>query len=85
MYGRYDQNDYDVDGQYNPYNMKNNSSLMLDQTDINATGVRRSILDLPRKLNDYQRSQACNRGEKIDSVLMDVDVRSSNLGNTYHH
>ena len=60
---------------------------MLDQTDIGGVnGVRRSIMDLPRKLNDYQnsRTQASNRGEKIDSVILDVDVRSSNLGNTIH-
>lgn len=46
---------YDVDmsdATYNPYNMKNNSSMVLDQTGI-ENNVRRSAVDLPRKLYDY--------------------------------
>ena len=60
--GRYDvtsgNGDYEMcqdGGQYNPYNMKNNSSLMLDQTSQDC-GVRKSLMDMPRKLNDYQRA-----------------------------
>ena len=61
-----------MEGQYNPYNMKNNSSLMLDQTTQDC-GVRKSLMDLPRKLNDYQRSKhlVSNKGEKNDSVIVD--------------
>ena len=59
---------------------------MLDQTDMGGNGVRRSLMDLPRKLGDYQRAQ-CNRGEKNDSVIIDaLDATGgrSNLGGTYH-
>jgi len=41
------------DATYNPYNMKNNTSMMLDQTGIDYNNVRRSAIDLPRKLYDY--------------------------------
>ena len=76
--GRYDGNEYaDMsDVNYNPYNMKNNSSLMLDQTGLD-NNVRRSGMDLPRKLHDYQQSRKtmANRDEKNDSVLIDpLDV-----------
>jgi hypothetical protein len=65
--------------------MRNNTSLMLDQT--SHDGVRRSVMDLPRKLADYQQSRRSNsnRGEK-ESVLDSIDVASrSNLGGTYNH
>ena len=74
--GRYDERpDYDVqDGhQFNPYSMKNNSSLMLDQTSADV-GIRRSLMDLPRKLADYQKSRDSNRGEKeLVTESMSVD------------
>ena len=53
---------------------------------MGGNGVRRSLMDLPRKLGDYQRAQ-CNRGEKNDSVIIDaLDATGgrSNLGGTYH-
>ena len=48
--GRYDrQSDYGE--HYDPYNVRNNSS-MLDQVSVDQS-VRRSLMDLPRKLTDY--------------------------------
>jgi len=49
--GRYDrQSEYG--DQYEAYNMRNNSSVMLEQVS-NDGSVRRSLMDLPRKLADY--------------------------------
>ena len=61
--GRYDrQSDYAE--HYDPYNVRNNSSVMLDQVSVDQS-VRRSLMDLPRKLTDYHQKvgmSSCNRG-----------------------
>ena len=61
--GRYDGagDDYLQDG-YNPYSMQNNTSLMLDNT---QNEVRRSALDMNRKLHEYHlnRNKVENRGD----------------------
>ena len=56
MGGRYAGDEYACDTsdmQYNPYSFKNNQSLMLDQTSHDGA-VRRSAMDLPRKLHEFQ-------------------------------
>ena len=76
--GRYGD-DSDYQEVYNPYNMKNNSSLMLDIDKSQEGPIRRSLMNMPREYNDYQRSResASNRGEKNDSVLIDTIDPSS--------
>ena len=70
--GRYDrQSDYGE--HYDPYNVRNNSS-MLDQVSVDQS-VRRSLMDLPRKLTDYHQKvglSSCNRGQKGDEVILDT-------------
>ena len=50
--GRYGD-DSDYQEVYNPYNMKNNSSLMLDIDKSQEGPIRRSLMNMPREYNDY--------------------------------
>lgn len=71
-YGRYAEGP--SDDYYPHYNMQNNTSLMIDNSNSDMH-IRRSLRDLPRQLNDYQRSKetVTNRGEKTESSVYNVD------------
>lgn len=64
---------------------------MIDQNNTEIQGVRRSCRDLPRQLNDYNRSResVTNRGEKTESSIIidriDQTTDRSNMAQTYNH
>ena len=77
--GRYGDDSECYQEVYNPYSCKNNSSLMLDVDRSQDGAVRRSLMNMPREYNDYQRSResTANRGEKNGSVMIDTIDPSS--------
>lgn len=70
--GRY-ANNVDYSELHQNYNIRENASLMFDQSSDNI--VRKSTqslaMDMPRQYNDYQRMRRdtdSNKGEKLDNI-----------------